>query len=189
MLRKSWSFPSTKLIYAAAVLYVLSAYLIPILFLVTGSAEEEGASTFPSWILLVPIILGLVNLTIVLTAKQKIQRKQLLVCSMIIKYGLIPFYIMGGLCIAVSLLLMFTPLVFMIFIGPMLAFMLAVYGWIILLGAAPYSVGYIVRCYREEIYSKALLIISAIMQFFFTMDVIFITVLAIKEKKQAAVKK
>lgn len=118
MLKKSWSFPSTKLIYAAAVLYVLSAYLIPILFLVTGSAEEDGASTFPSWILLVPIILGLVNLTIVLTAKQKIQRKQLLVCSMIIKYGLIPF-----------------------------------------------------------------------MQFFFTMDVIFITVLAIKEKKQAAVKK
>lgn len=168
-------------IYLLAVLYVLSAYLGPVALLVMP--DSDAASIITSWLFWLPVILGVVNLIVVLAAKSKMERKQLLVCSMIIKYALIPFYLVGGLLIVLCLLLMVTPIVFMVFVGPMMALILGIYGWVILLGAAPFSVAYIVRSYKGRFHSKALLVISAIMQFFFTMDVIFITVLAVKERK------
>ena len=162
-------------IYLLAILYALSAYLGPVAFLIMSDADAADKVT--SWLFWLPVILGVVNLIVVLAAKSKIERKQLLVCSMIIKYALVPFYLVGGLLIVLCLLLMVTPIVFMVFVGPVMALILGIYGWLILLAAAPFSVAYIVRSY------KALLVISAIMQFFFTMDVIFITVLAIRERK------
>lgn len=168
-------------IYLLAVLYVLSAYLGPVALLVMP--DSDVASIITSWLFWLPVILGVVNFIVVLAAKSKMDRKQLLVCSMIIKYALIPFYLVGGLLIILCLLLTVTPIVFMVFVGPMMALILGIYGWVILLGAAPFSVAYIVRSYKGGFHSKALLIISAIMQFFFTMDVIFITVLAVKERK------
>ena len=165
-------------IYLLAILYALSAYLGPVAFLIMS--DSDAADKVTSWL---PVILGIVNLIVVLAAKSKIERKQLLVCSMIIKYALIPFYLVGGLLIVLCLLLMVTPIVIMVFVGPVMALILGIYGWLILLAAAPFSVAYIVRSYKGGFHSKALLVISAIMQFFFTMDVIFITVLAIKERK------
>ena len=168
-------------IYLLAILYTLSAYLGPVALLIMP--DSDAASIITSWLFWLPVILGVVNLIVVLAAKSKIERKQLLVCSMIIKYALIPFYLVGGLLIVLCLLLMVTPIVFMVFVGPMMALILGIYGWVILLGAAPFSVAYIVRSYKGGFHSKALLIISAIKQFLFTMDVIFITVLAVKERK------
>lgn len=177
-MEKKKKFP---VIYLLAILYVLSAYLGPVALLIMP--DSDAASIITSWLFWLPVILGVVNFIVVLAAKSKIERKQLLVCSMIIKYALIPFYLVGGLLIVLCLLLMVTPIVFMVFVGPMMALILGIYGWVILLGAAPFSMAYIVRSYRGRFHSKALLVISAIMQFFFTMDVIFITVLAIKERK------
>lgn len=177
-MEKKKKFP---VIYLLAVLYVLSAYLGPVALLVMP--DSDVASIITSWLFWLPVILGVVNFIVVLAAKSKMDRKQLLVCSMIIKYALIPFYLVGGLLIILCLLLTVTPIVFMVFVGPMMALILGIYGWVILLGAAPFSVAYIVRSYKGGFHSKALLIISAIMQFFFTMDVIFITVLAVKERK------
>lgn len=168
-------------IYLLAILYVLSAYLGPVALL--AMPDSDAASIITSWLFWLPVILGVVNLIVVLAAKGKIERKQLLVCSMIIKYALIPFYLAGGLLIVLCLLLMVTPIVFMVFVGPMMALILGIYGWVILLGEAPFSLAYIVRSYKGGFHSKALLVISAIMQFFFTVDVIFITVLAVKERK------
>lgn len=177
-MEKKKKFP---VIYLLAILYVLSAYLGPVALL--AMPDSDAASIITSWLFWLPVLLGVVNLIVVLAAKSKIERKQLLVCSMIIKYALIPFYLVGGLLIVLCLLLMVTPIVFMVFVGPMMALILGIYGWVILLGAAPFSLAYIVRSYRGRFHSKALLVISAIMQFFFTMDVIFITVLAVKERK------
>ena len=168
-------------IYLLAILYALSAYLGPVAFLIMSDADAADKVT--SWLFWLPVILGVVNLIVVLAAKSKIERKQLLVCSMIIKYALVPFYLVGGLLIVLCLLLMVTPIVFMVFVGPVMALILGIYGWLILLAAAPFSVAYIVWSYKGGFHSKALLVISAIMQFFFTMDVIFITVLAIRERK------
>ena len=177
-MEKKKKFP---VIYLLAILYVLSAYLGPVALL--AMPDSDAASIITSWLFWLPVILGVVNLIVVLAAKSKIERKQLLVCSMIIKYALIPFYLVGGLLIVLCLLLMVTPIVFMVFVGPMMALILGIYGWVILLGAAPFSLAYIVRSYKGGFHSKALLVISAIMQFFFTVDVIFITVLAVKERK------
>ena len=177
-MEKKKKFP---VIYLLAILYVLSAYLGPVALL--AMPDSDAASIITSWLFWLPVILGVVNLIVVLAAKSKIERKQLLVCSMIIKYALIPFYLVGGLLIVLCLLLMVTPIVIMVFVGPVMALILGIYGWVILLGAAPFSVAYIVRSYKGGFHSKALLIISAIMQFLFTMDVIFITVLAVKERK------
>ena len=80
-------------IYLLAILYVLSAYLGPVALL--AMPDSDAASIITSWLFWLPVILGVVNLIVVLAAKSKIERKQLLVCSMIIKYALIPFYLVG----------------------------------------------------------------------------------------------
>ena len=84
-------------IYLLAILYALSAYLGPVAFLIMS--DSDAADKVTSWLFWLPVILGIVNLIVVLAAKSKIERKQLLVCSMIIKYALIPFYLVGGLLI------------------------------------------------------------------------------------------
>lgn len=126
-----------------------------------------------------PGLFGIANLVIVIAGKNKITREQLLNCALIIKYSLIPFYIVGGLCIVAALLMSFIPVPFMIFFGPAVA----VVGWFAMLGAAPYSIAYLVRSYKEGVHSKAMVIVAGILQFFFTVDVISMMVLALKEKK------
>ena len=83
--------------YKRQILYALSAYLGPVAFLIMS--DSDAADKVTSWLFWLPVILGIVNLIVVLAAKSKIERKQLLVCSMIIKYALIPFYLVGGLLI------------------------------------------------------------------------------------------
>lgn len=169
-------------IYIVPIVYVLGMYLMPVVLWVLGNVKESMDNVNSGWVLALPIILGLVNLAVVLILGEKISRGQLLICTRIIKYALIPFYIVGGLSIAVALLLMFTPVVIMVFIGPTIALLLSAIGWLGLLGAAPFSVAYIVRAYKEGVHGKALSIFAAIFQFFFTMDVIFVIILAIKDR-------
>lgn len=169
-------------IYIVPIVYVLGMYLMPVMLGVPSNAEGSLDSSISGWILALPIILGLVNLSVVLILGEKISRGQLLICTRIIKYALIPFYIIGGLCIAVALLLMFTPVVIMVFVGPTIAVLLSVIGWLGLLGAAPFSVAYIVRACKEGVHGKALSVFAAIFQFFFSMDVFFVIILAIKDR-------
>jgi len=82
----------------------------------------------------------------------------------------------------VALLLMFTPVVIMVFVGPAIAVSLSVIGWLGLLGAAPFSVAYIVRACKEGVHGKALSVFAVIFQFFFSVDVIFVIILAIKDR-------
>lgn len=172
-------------IYIIPIVYVLGMYLMPVILWALGNAEASTDYANRGWVLallIIPIILGLVNLAVVLILGKKISRGQLLICTRIIKYALIPFYLLGGLCIAVALLLMFTPVVIMVFVGPAIAILLSAIGWLGLLGAAPFSVAYIVRAYKEGVHGKALSVFAAIFQFFFTMDVIFVIILAIKDR-------
>ena len=169
-------------IYILAALYVASIYLFPFLFFgINGSSSET--SDLNAWPLLIPVILGLINLIVVLLGKNTIGRTQLLNCTVLIKYTLIPFFIIGGLCIAVALLLTFTPVVIMIFVGPTVAITLSVLGWFALVGSAPYSIAYIVKSCKQGIHGKVLSVIAGILQFFFAADVISVIVLALKEKK------
>lgn len=169
-------------IYIVPIVYVLGMYLMPVVLWALGSAKESADNVSSAWVLALPIILGLVNLAVVLILGEKISRGQLLICTRIIKYALIPFYFLGGLCIAVALLLMFTPVVIMVFVGPAIAVSLSVIGWLGLLGAAPFSVAYIVRACKEGVHGKALSVFAVIFQFFFSVDVIFVIILAIKDR-------
>lgn len=135
----------SRAIYVVPVIYVLGMYMMPVLFWMVCTMQEATDSFDAGWIMVMPIVLGLINLAVVLILGKRISRVQLLICTRIIKYALIPFYVIGGFCIIVALLLMFTPVVIMIFVGPTVAIVLSVIGWLGLLGAAPFSIAYIVR--------------------------------------------
>lgn len=118
--------------------------VISIFFTAVLNGSSSETSDLNAWPLLIPVIFGLINLVVVLLGKNTIGRTQLLNCTVLIKYTLIPFFIIGGLCIAVALLLTFTPDVIMIFVGPTVAITLSVLGWFALVGSAPYSVALLV---------------------------------------------
>jgi hypothetical protein len=173
---------ASRAIYVVPVIYVLGMYMMPVLFCIICNMQESTDSFDAGWIMVMPIVLGLVNLAVLLILGKRISRVQLLICTRIIKYALIPFYVVGGFCIIVALLLMLTPVVIMIFVGPTVAIVLSVIGWLGLLGAAPFSIAYIIRACSEGVQGKVLSVFAGIFQFFFTLDVIFMIILAVKDR-------
>ena len=176
-------------IYIFAALYVIGVYtFLPLFFLLNKDAAQaqsqaeysEQSVGFP---LLIPVILGVINLIAVIALRKHTTREQLLNCALAVKYALVPFYIMGAFVIAVALLLMFTPIVIMVFLGPAIAGTFSAAGWIIMVGTAPFSIGYLVRARDEGIHHRTLCKIAGVLQFFFAADVISMMVLAFKEKK------
>ena len=76
--------------YILPVLYVIVSYTF---FLLAGCFDNAIKLQILS--ILLPFIMGIVNLIVVLTVGRKWSRKTLLNCTLIIKYGLIPFYLVG----------------------------------------------------------------------------------------------
>ena len=169
-------------IYILAGLYTVAIYVFPVIYFVVN-IKMEKESSLQMWPLGLPIIFGLINLLVVIRLKDKIGRIRLLNCAILIKYTLIPFYIIGGLVIAIALLLMFTPVVFMVFIGPMVAMVFSILGWIAMVGAAPFSIGYIRMSYKEGTHGKFLSVLGGVLQLVFTADVLSIMIMALKEKR------
>ena len=77
--------------YILPVLYVIVSYTF---FLLAGCFDNAIKLQILS--ILLPFIMGIVNLIVVLTVGRKWSRKTLLNCTLIIKYELIPFYLIGG---------------------------------------------------------------------------------------------
>ena len=75
--------------YILPVLYVIVSYTF---FLLAGCFDNAIKLQILS--ILLPFIMGIVNLIVVLTVGRKWSRKTLLNCTLIIKYGLIPFYLL-----------------------------------------------------------------------------------------------
>jgi hypothetical protein len=169
-------------IYILAGLYAFSIYMFPVIY-VAVNKNVENVNSPQIWPFGLPIIGGLINLLVVILFKNKIGKTRLLNCAILIKYTLIPFYFIGGLAIAIALLLMFTPIVIMMFVGPMVAIVFSVLGWLAMVGAAPFSIGYIGMSYRDGTHGKFQSVLTGILQFFFTVDVISIMILALKEKR------
>lgn len=159
--------------YLIPTVYVLAAYTF---FLLLGDIIELKLFS-----ILLPFLLGFVNLIVVLTVGRKWSRKTLLNCTLIIKYGLIPFYLIGGcLTIAVTILALF-PLPLMALFG-IVTILFLIFGYGILLGSAPYAIAYLVKSRKEGEYSTILMILSGICQFFFLFDVIVMMALTLKER-------
>lgn len=163
------------------------AYVLPILYLIASYTFLLLANLFHNTVelkmiaFLLPFLIGFLNLIVVLTAGRKWSRKTLLNCTLIIKYGLIPLYLIGG-CIAVSITVAaLFPLPLMIFFG-IVAVALLLFGYGILLGSTPYAIAYIVKSCKDGTHSKKAAILSGICQFFFVFDVVSMAVLALKER-------
>lgn len=163
-------------IYLLAIAYVIVIYTILVSFIVLDDDEIRIG------VLWLPILAGLLNLILVTVFRKRISREELLNCAIIVKYCLIPFYMLGGLGVLGVLILSVIPVPFMIFMG-LAAVLMLVYGWIVIICSAPFSIAYIAASYKEGRHNKILLVIAGIMQFFFTVDVISIMFLAIKENK------
>lgn len=175
-------------IYLLTIGYVAAVYLFPVLWFLLNKGETDAADEAqltPSMILplLIPGTLGLVNLFTVIVRWKQLDRETLLNCAVIIKYSLVPFFIIGGCCIALTWALTFSPVVIMIFIGPVIVAIFSVLGYISMLGSAPFSIGYLIRSGKEQVHPVWMCITGGIMQFFFSLDTISVMILALKEKK------
>lgn len=163
-------------IYLLAIAYVIVIYTILVSFIVLDDDEIRIG------VLWLPILAGLFNLILVMVLRKRLSREELLNCAIIVKYCLIPFYMLGGLGVLGVLILSVIPVPFMIFMG-LAAVLMLVYGWIVMICSAPFSIAYIAASYKEGRHNKILLVIAGIMQFFFTVDVLSIMFLVIKENK------
>lgn len=162
--------------YLIPILYVIVSYTF---FLLPGLFNQVVELQIISALL--PFLMGVVNLIVVLTVGRKWSRKTLLNCTLIIKYGLIPFYLIGG-CITISVTLAaLFPLPLMVLFG-LVTVVFLIFGYGILLGAAPYAIAYLIKSCKEGRHSKAVVILSGICQFLFSFDVFSMMILTIKEK-------
>ncbi len=163
-----------------AILYVLLAYTSPFIWL---EVAGEDSPSIIFLVLAIPFLFGIMIAIYLRINFQKIERSTLLRCSIIIKYSLIPMYIVGGALISIFFLLTFTPIVIMIFIGPFMIAMLSVYGYITMLGGNAFSLAYIRKAQKEGVHGLFFSTIGRICQFFFSVDVISLAILSLKEKK------
>lgn len=163
------------MIYILPILYTIICYTFHFLF---GIFPTNNLKTLS---LLLPFIMGIVNLSVVLIWGRKWSRKILLNCSLIVKYGLIPLYLIGGSSAIGAMLASFFPLPLMQ-LSVLVTIVLCIYGYGILLGAAPYTVAYLARAYKEGVHPKWLVILGGICQFLFSFDVLAMMVLTLKER-------
>lgn len=147
--------------YILPVLYVIVSYTF---FLLAGFFDNAIELRILS--ILLPFIMGTVNLIAVLTAGRKWSRKTLLNCTLIIKYGLIPFYLIGGsITVYVTMMAIF-PLPFMALFG-LITIVFLIFGYGILLGASPYAIAYLIKSCKDCVHPKWLAVLGGICQFFF----------------------
>ena len=98
----------SRAIYVVPVIYVLGMYMMPVLFWLICNMQESTESFDAGWIMVMPIVLGLVNLAVVLILGKRISRVQLLICTSIIKYALTNLknkYVLAALVSIVGILL------------------------------------------------------------------------------------
>lgn len=156
--------------------YVVVSYTF---FLLAGFFDNTMELQILS--ILLPFIMGIINLIVVLTAGRKWSRKTLLNCTLIIKYGLIPFYLLGGsITVYVTMMALF-PLPLMALFG-LVTIVFLIFGYGILLGSAPYAISYLIKSRKDGVHPKWLAILGGICQFFFSFDVLAMMVLTLKER-------
>ena len=161
--------------YAMPALYLAACYAsIPLMFLLGG-----GEGGLQPAALLLPIAAGIAGLVLVLTEGRKWPRETLLNCALAIKYGLIPFYLVGWTLTALILLIAVAP-------APMLVLPIGavatLYGYAVLLGGAPYAIAYIVRSRKEGALARGLAALCGACQFLFALDVLAVMALALRER-------
>ncbi len=166
-----------------AVLYTVLVYAAPALFYAAVIFLPDFLKGLAYVILFLPVALAVINVIYIKKNFNELSRDVLLRGALIVKYVLIPFYVVGGINVALFALMMFTPVVFMVFLSPVIIGVLCFFGWIYLVGGTVFSLAYIIKAKKEKAHGTVLSVIGGIMQFFFAMDVISLMILSIKDKK------
>ena len=181
-----WPIISICLTYGYIVAFFISSNFL------RDSYKDAGLSVSQFAFLFFPLIITIANTVIAIICYRKTDRRYFLGASLIIKYGLIPYFIAGGLLIAIFFLLTFTPVVIMIFVSPPIIIILSIIGWISLSESAPFMIVYFIKAGREGAYTGkkggkagniAIPIIGSFMQMFFCLDVIAAVFACFKEKR------
>lgn len=71
----------SRVIYVVPVIYVMGMYMMPVLFWMVCTMQESTDSFDAGWIMVMPIVLGLINLAVVLILGKRISRVQLLIAQ------------------------------------------------------------------------------------------------------------
>lgn len=180
-----WSIACLVLTYGYIVLFVVSSN-----FLRSFAGTQD--SKLPLIFFLFPLFLTIANTIVASTYGRKLDRRYLLGAALILKYGLIPYFVFGGMVIAIFFLLIFTPVVIMIFVSPPIIIVLSVIGWITLSESAPFMVAYFIKGAREGVLSRkgpraaagtVFAVFGCIMQMFFCLDVAAAVICCFKEKR------
>lgn len=176
-MRKTKQEKGFQLFYIFPILYVLSVYLLPVFILMMQ------AKNMLSYLIYLPIVCGVLNIIVSIKFCKPENRYMMFHATVLVKYAMIPFFILGGLLVMASLLLSFIPVPFMIFLGPTVAVMGIIIGWLVLAFEAPYAISYLRLSAKAKTCSKVMAVLHSIFQFFFTLDVIDVMVLTMKERK------
>ena len=181
-------------IYIMSIVYVLLTYLYPVLFvwlwytnpdstgIFTLSYEMNFRNIATFLPLLIPNILFWINLIVVIR-NRKAPSDAFYTMNVIIKYGLIPFYLIGGSVIALLIMLIFSPVIIMVFFTPPAATMLSFIGYLSLVGALPVGITAIIKGCKDKYIHPALGVLYGLAQFVFGFDVISSMAMSINFKK------
>ena len=167
-----------RLFYIFPFLYVISVYLLPVFLYL--SEEYPVASDL---MILPPVVFGVINIIVSAKFCRPENRIMLFNSSVLVKYALIPFFVIGGIMLAAAFLISFIPVPFMIFVGPVITIIGTIIGWLVLAFGSPYVIAYLCLSVREHVCTKGIAILHAILQFFFALDVIDIMCLTFKERR------
>lgn len=162
--------------YIAPLLYIVSVYLFAFM-LMQGTDLPFFNSIY------VPLVSGVLNIIVSVVFCKPQNRMMMLNAAVLVKFALIPFFVVGGILVFMSFVLSFIPVPFMIFVGPLLGAMGLIVGWAVLAFGSPYVISYLHLSSKAGIRPSGMVALHGIAQFFFTLDVIDVMILAWRERK------
>ena len=169
-------------IYAWAIIEAVLIYTH--VFILSALEKWNINKPFKLMITFLPITLLVINLVIVIINFKRLDRTVFLGCAVLIKYILIPLYIVGAAFMTLCFLLVFSPVVIMVFVAPVIAIAFTVYGWSVIVAVAPFSVAYMLKAKKEGALPTLLTKIGIVTQFLFCIDVITVMILAILRERK-----
>ncbi len=164
--------------YIFPVLYVISSYLA-LSNIFNGQKGLLYALMFLS-----PFIFGILNIVVCVRCCKPEYRDIMITSAAIVKYCMVPFFVIGGFLVAGSFISGFIiPVPPMFLVGTSIALILCAAGWLVVAFGSPYTISYVVLSQREGRIYKGMAVFHIILQFFFTFDVIDVICLSFKAKR------
>ncbi len=169
-------------LYRVPILFLVSIYAPPILHIILFT-DSEGIPLLELPLLFAPYILAVANVRAAMAGYRNESRAFLLNSAVLLKYGLVPFFVVcGGLVVALSFSTLI-PVPFMIIVGPTGAMMVLAIMWAFLASGSAYSLAYLLVARRDGVRTHASVMVHAVLQFMFITDVISVMVLTWQERR------